>query len=420
MAASPSDNDLKNHILKTSPAASHGKRWLTLLVIVALMGAGIWYFMKTQNGGNGGFSYQTEESFKGNLTVKVTATGTLQPLDSVEMSSETSGTVKEVMVEENDLVKTGQVLLKLDTTTLEAQVQQAIANVAVSKAQVKQAQISLSETKTTYERKKKLLPSKYVSEEELNTVKSAYLRASADLESSKAQLLQMEAALALQQDKLRKATIHSPFDGVVLSREIDPGQTVAASLQAPVLFTLARNLTEMELLLDIDEADIGSVQAGQHATFTVDAYPDETFSATITKVHLASETVDGVVTYQARLSVQNPDGRLRPGMTSTADITIAGVKDALLIPNAALRFEPPASSSQSSRSVISQLIPRPPRAVKKKKANNSTTPHVWILENNQPVMIDVEVGLTDGVNTQVLSGLELGQDLIVDTVNEKK
>lgn len=420
MAASPSDNDLKNHILKTSPAASHGKRWLTLLVIVALMGAGIWYFMKTQNGGNGGFSYQTEESFKGNLTVKVTATGTLQPLDSVEMSSETSGTVKEVMVEENDLVKTGQVLLKLDTTTLEAQVQQAIANVAVSKAQVKQAQISLSETKTTYERKKKLLPSKYVSEEELNTVKSAYLRASADLESSKAQLLQMEAALALQQDKLRKATIHSPFDGVVLSREIDPGQTVAASLQAPVLFTLARNLTEMELLLDIDEADIGSVQAGQQATFTVDAYPDESFSATITKVHLASETVDGVVTYQARLSVQNPDGRLRPGMTSTADITIAGVKDALLIPNAALRFEPPATSSQSSRSVISQLIPRPPSAVKKKKANNNTTPHVWILENNQPVMLDVEVGLTDGVNTQVLSGLELGQDLIVDTVNEKK
>ncbi|MDG6773266.1 efflux RND transporter periplasmic adaptor subunit [Thiomicrorhabdus sp. ZW0627] len=419
MSDSPNDNDLKNHILKTSPKSSHLKRWLLILVVISVLGAAAWYYLQIQSSSNGGYRYEMEQTFQGNLTVKVTATGTLQPLDAVDMSSETSGTVKEVMVEENDLVKAGQVLLKLDTTTLEAQVKQAQANVEVSKAQVKQAQIGLSEAKTTFQRKEKLLPSKFVSEEELNTARSAYLKAEADLESSKAQLLQMKATLALQQDKLRKATIHSPFDGVVLSREIDPGQTVAASLQAPVLFTLARNLTQMELLLDIDEADVGTVKSGQKATFTVDAYPEETFSATITKVHLASQTVDGVVTYQARLSVDNPDGKLRPGMTSTADITIASVENAILVPNTALRFEPPASNTQATKSVLSQLIPRPPRAVKKKKANN-TTPHVWILENNQPVMVDVSTGMTDGVNTQIISGLKLNQAVIVDTVNEKK
>ncbi len=418
MSDSPNDNDLKNHILKTSPKSSHLKRWLLILVAISVLGAAAWYYLQIQSSSNGGYRYEMEQTFQGNLTVKVTATGTLQPLDAVDMSSETSGTVKEVMVEENDLVKAGQVLLKLDTTTLEAQVKQAQANVEVSKAQVKQAQIGLSEAKTTFQRKEKLLPSKFVSEEELNTARSAYLKAEADLESSKAQLLQMKATLALQQDKLRKATIHSPFDGVVLSREIDPGQTVAASLQAPVLFTLARNLTQMELLLDIDEADVGTVKSGQKATFTVDAYPEETFSATITKVHLASQTVDGVVTYQARLSVDNPDGKLRPGMTSTADITIASVENAILVPNTALRFEPPASNTQATKSVLSQLIPRPPRAVKKKKANN--TPHVWILENNQPVMVDVSTGMTDGVNTQIISGLKLNQAVIVDTVNEKK
>lgn len=419
MSDSPNDNDLKNHILKTSPKSSHLKRWLLILVVISVLGAAAWYYLQIQSSSNGGYRYEMEQTFQGNLTVKVTATGTLQPLDAVDMSSETSGTVKEVMVEENDLVKAGQVLLKLDTTTLEAQVKQAQANVEVSKAQVKQAKIGLSEAKTTFQRKEKLLPSKFVSEEELNTARSAYLKAEADLESSKAQLLQMKATLALQQDKLRKATIHSPFDGVVLSREIDPGQTVAASLQAPVLFTLARNLTQMELLLDIDEADVGTVKSGQKATFTVDAYPEETFSATITKVHLASQTVDGVVTYQARLSVDNPDGKLRPGMTSTADITIASVENAILVPNTALRFEPPASNTQATKSVLSQLIPRPPRAVKKKKANN-TTPHVWILENNQPVMVDVSTGMTDGVNTQIISGLKLNQAVIVDTVNEKK
>lgn len=419
MPVSSNDQDLKTHILNAQSSPSSIRRWGIPLVIFSLLGASLWYFLKGPSSHNGEFNYQTEQTFKGDLTVKVTATGTLQPLDRVEMSSETSGTVKEVFVEENDLVKTGQILLKLDTTTLEAQVAQASANVEVSKAQVKQAEIALSETKTTFERKEKLLPSRFVSEEELNNARSAYLKAEADLESSKAQLLQVKATLALQQDKLRKATIHSPFDGVVLSREIDPGQTVAASLQAPVLFTLARNLTQMELLLDIDEADIGSVKAGQQATFTVDAYPNDSFTATITKVHLASETVDGVVTYQARLIVDNPDGRLRPGMTSTADITIVGVKDSLLVTKAALRFEPPADANETSGGVLSQLMPRPPMQAKKKKANHNV-PHVWVLQNNQPVMVEVTTGLTDGVNTQILSGLELGQAVIVDTLNEHK
>jgi HlyD family secretion protein len=413
---STSDNDIKNLISNAAPQTSHRKLWLILLgIIIALLS--LWYFWQNTASNANISQYQTTPVIQGNLTIQVTATGTLEPLDKVEMSSETSGTVKAVLVEENDLVKTGQVLLELDTKTLEAQVKQAQANVQMAHAQISQSEITLAEKKLSYNRNSKLQSKQLISDEELNTLKSAYLRSSADLQSSQANLLQLEASLALQLDKLSKATILSPFDGVVLTREIDPGQTVVASLQAPVLFTLARTLTQMELLLDVDEADIGSVKVGQSATFTVDAFPSTHFSATITKVHLASQTIEGVVTYQTRLSVDNPQGILRPGMTSTADITVANVTNALLVPNTALRFDPPTTSKEPSNSFVSQLLPKRPG--QSKKGNSAiNTPHVWILENKQPKLIEVTTGLTDGLHTQILSGITQSQAVIIDVITE--
>ncbi len=410
------DSDLKQQILNAAPQASHRKRWLVVLVVIVTALLATWFFLQNSASNSNASQYQTTPVTQGDLTIQVTATGTLQPLDKVEMSSETSGTVKTVLVEENDLVKAGQVLLKLDTKTLEAQVKQAQANIKMAHAQIRQSEISLAEKKLSYNRNAELQTKHLISDEDLNTLKSAYLRAKADLQSSQANLLQLEASLALQLDKLSKATILSPFDGVVLSREIDPGQTVVASLQAPVLFTLARNLTQMELLLDIDEADIGSVTKGQSASFTVDAFPNDTFDAIITKVHLASQTIEGVVTYQARLSVDNPQGILRPGMTSTADITVTSVTNALLVPNSALRFEPPTTSQKPSGSFVSQLLPRRPRTAKKSKTNLNQ-PHVWILENKQPKLIEVTTGLSDGMHTQVLSGLTDSHVVIVDVLS---
>ena len=415
---SSSDNQLKEQILNATSGASHRKRGLIVLLMLIIALMAIWFFLQNSASNSNNSQYQTTSVSKDDLTIKVTATGTLQPLDKVEMSSETSGTVKMVLVEENDLVAEGQVLLKLDTTTLQAQVKQAQANIKMAQAQIRQSEISLAEKKLSYQRNAELHTKQLISDEALNTLKSASLRAQADLQSSQANLLQLEATLALQLDKLSKATIMAPFDGVVLSREIDPGQTVVASLQAPVLFTLARNLTQMELLLDIDEADIGSVAKGQSASFTVDAFPHDSFDATITKVHLASQTVEGVVTYQARLSVDNPKGILRPGMTSTADITVASITDALLVPNSALRFEPPKTSSQkASTSFISQLLPRRPRQDKKSN-NHLLQPHVWVLENKHPKLIEVTTGLSDGMHTQILSGLTTSHAVIVDVLSD--
>lgn len=414
---SSSDSDLKNLVSNTASQPPHGKRWLVVLAIIAIALLAMWFFLQNPASNSKTSRYQTTTISPGDLTIQVTATGTLQPLDKVEMSSEISGTVKAVLVEDNDLVKSGQVLLELDTKTLEAQVQQAQANVKMAHAKIHQSEITLAEKKLSYNRNTELQPKHLISDEELNLLRSAYLRAKADLQSSQANLLQLEATLALQLDKLSKATILSPFDGVVLSREIDPGQTVVASLQAPVLFTLARNLTQMELLLYIDEADIGSVANGQSALFTVDAFPNASFSATITKVHLASQTIEGVVTYQARLSVNNPQGILRPGMTSTADITVASVTNALLVPNSALRFEPPTTHKKASGTLLSQLLPRRPRPAKKSKTTLSQ-PHVWILENKQPKLVEVTTGLSDGIHTEILSGLNTSQLIIIDVLSD--
>ena len=370
--------------------------------------------------------YSTVEATRGKLTVTVTATGTIQPVNQVDVGSEISGTIKTVLVDYNDRVEQGQVLAILNTDQLQAKVNQARASLALAEAQVKQSEATVIETRKKLRRANELAKSGTCSQEDCDAAQASYDRAVAELARSKAQVAQAQASLDAEQTTLAKATLLSPINGIVLNRDAEPGQTVAASFQTPVLFTLAENLTQMELHVDVDEADVGQVKEGQDANFTVDAYPSKNFPARITEVHFASQTVDGVVTYETVLRVDNSGLLLRPGMTATADITVQEIEDALLVPNAALRFKPMVSSGQKSGSgggLLRSLLPRPPHPAKNHRETDTGNKQqkVWHLVDGQAVAIRITTGASDGINTEVLSGdIEPGMALIVDTISQGK
>jgi HlyD family secretion protein len=375
--------------------------------------------------------YKTQPARIGTITVTVSATGNLQPTNQVIVGSELSGTIKTVEVDYNDQVKVGQVLARLDTSKLSAQVLQSQAVLASAHAKVEQTRATIKETRAALERLLevgRLSNNKAASKSDLETAQAARDRAIADEAAARAAVAQAEATLTLNRTDLAKAEIKSPINGIVLTRSVEPGQTVAASLQAPVLFTLAENLAQMDLHVDVDEADVGQVQAEQAAVFTVDAYPDRTYPAQITQVRFGSKTTNGVVTYETILQVDNSDLSLRPGMTATATITVTKVEDTLLVPNAALRFSPAATDkpagSKNSGSVLNKLFPRPAmRPGKQKEAGGASrkSQQVWTLVNGKPVAVTVTTGLTDGSSTQIIAGdVKPGMELVTDTETTKK
>jgi HlyD family secretion protein len=365
--------------------------------------------------------YETQPVERGSLKVTVTATGNLEPINQVDVGSELSGIIRTIVADYNDAVRKGQVLATLDTDRLDAQVLESTAALRSARAKVEDAEATLAERQLALERTKELVGQELISRSDLDTAEAAFKRAQAELASAKAQVAQAEASLNARQTDLGKTVVRSPINGVVLDRNVEPGQTVAASLQAPVLFTLAEDLTQMELHVAIDEADIGSVKEGQAATFAVDAYPGRSFPAEITELRYASETVNGVVTYQAVLRVDNSDLALRPGMTATAEIEVQTVDSSLLVPNAALRFEPPAVNeglSQRSGGILSAILPRRPGGGQKSRPtkNDAGGQKVWMLKDGQPVALSIETGATDGLKTEVIAGdVEPGLELVVDS-----
>jgi HlyD family secretion protein len=372
--------------------------------------------------------YETAPARRGDLTVTVIATGELQPVVQVEVGTEISGTIETVGADFNDRVRVGQVLARLDTDQLQARRRQAEAALVLARARVKEGQATVLETRKRQRRVQDLIKGNLSTQEEADTAAAAFARAEAVLAVAEAQVVQAQAQVDADRRMLEKAEIRSPIDGIVLQRQIEPGQTVAASLQTPVLFTLAENLAHMELQVAVDEADVGKVREGQTATFTVDAYPDRHFAASITQVRFAPKTVDGVVTYQTVLSVDNADLSLRPGMTATAEITVDQRKDRLLIPNAALRFtpaQPGQPAKQSGGSLFNKLFPRPVRgpaqSPKGEEAAGKAERRVWVLEEGKPVAVPVKLGATDGRLTEVLEGsIEVGTALVVDRVRERR
>lgn len=378
--------------------------------------------------------FKTQSASRGDLTVSVSATGNLEPTNQVDVGSELSGIIDSVDVDYNDRVEVGQVLARLDTDKLKANVKKSRAALETSRAQVIQVQATLKEALAelqrlmqAYELSDGKVPSRY----ELDAAEAAVLRARADETAAKAQVDQALAELESDETDLAKACIRSPINGVVLSRDVEPGQTVAASLQAPVLFTLAEDLTKMELHVDVDEADVGQVGQGQEATFTVDAYPEKSFSAQVIQVRYGAQDSSGVVTYETVLQVDNSDLLLRPGMTATADITAVKVEDVILVPNVALRFTPPAvntdhnKESFSGGSLLSKIMPGPPRRKKNSSSqrpdnNTAGNQRIWIVKDERLVAIPVTTGLSDGIMTEIRSGeIEPGMELVVAMMSAK-
>lgn len=380
--------------------------WLAVAVLAAL--AGLAWFWQGQRTAAAAPRYGTEVAIRGNLVVTVTANGTLQPTNKVDVGSELSGTVARVLVDLNDRVRQGQVLAELDTGKLADQVTRARAALAVAQASVQQAQATAAETAGNLQRLqevKRLSGGKVPSEAELATGEAAVLRARAAVAAAQAGVADARAALSADETNLRKAAIRAPITGVVLARAVDPGNAVAASLQAVTLFTLAEDLTRMKLAVNVDEADVGLVQPGQRATFNVSAWPARSYPATVTRVSYGSTTKDNVVTYVAELAVDNRDLSLRPGMTATAAIVSAERNDVLLVPNAALRFVPqePAAAAGDG-GLVARLLPRPPqRGQRRVTTNAAAVRQVWVLQDGRPVPAPVVPGVSDGRLTEVSS-----------------
>jgi HlyD family secretion protein len=358
-----------------------------------------------------------EPATRGNLTVLVTATGSVQPTRKVDVSSELSGVVRYVHVDYNSAVKIGDLLAELDTDKLRATAESSRAKLASARAKVLEAEATVGEKQRDYERKRTLAAREATSQQDLDAARAAYDRAVASLTSTRADVSVAEAQLNLDTTNLAKARITSPIDGVVLKRNVDPGQTVASSFQAPVLFSLAEDLKKMEIQVDVDEADVGNVAEGQTASFSVDAYPSRRFPAQIRMLRFGSEVVQGVVTYKAVLTVDNSHLLLRPGMTATATITVKQVTDALLVPNAALRFTPAEVAVKDKRTFLQRIMPGPPRMRRTPSAIEAKGPDrtVWVLRNGTPTAVAVTVGASDGKMTEVTGGdLKPGERVIVD------
>jgi len=371
--------------------------------------------------------YATETVTLGTLVVKVTATGNLQPTNQVDVGSELSGIINQVFVDDNDHVKKGQVLARLDLSRLKDAVAKSRASLASAEAQVLLAQATVAEALATlsrYNEVAKLSGGKVPSKSEIDVAEANLKRARANEASARASVVQAQATLQSDETNLSKADIRSPIDGVVLDRKVEPGQTVAASFQAPVLFTLAEDLSKMELHVDVDEADVGQVEAGQKATFTVDAWPGREYTAVITRVGYGAMEKEGVISYQTVLDVGNDDLSLRPGMTGTAEITTLRRDNALLVPNAALRFTPETAATTRKNSgdgVLSKLFPRRPRPEKKVRIVGSNgLARVWLLRDKQAVPVDVQIGATNGRMTEITGGdLKAGMQVITETVSSR-
>lgn len=399
-----------------------GSLWSGLVALLIVAGAV--YYWQAQSAGNAAPAYVTTELRKGSITLSVSANGTLQPTRSVNIGSELSGTVKRVLVDVNDRVKAGQVMVELDASKFNDQVIRSRASVAAAQAQLAQSKATVTEARASLARLEevfKLSGGKVPSATELDSARAALARAVATESSAAANVGVAQATLSTDETNLSKASIRSPIDGVVLSRSVDPGNAVAASLQAVTLFAVAENLAQLQLEASVDEADVGAVKVGQKASFTVSAYPSRSFPATIRRVAFGSTTTNNVVTYVATLDVDNSDLSLRPGMTAVATIVATEREGVLLVPNTALRFSPTAAamaSKSSGSSILSKMMPRPPRSSGTKVAGDESkapgTRQIWVLQQGQPVVMQVQTGISDGRMTEV-SGDQLTPGMAVIT-----
>lgn len=368
------------------------KAIIVVVAVLLLAGAGLYAFRGKENG----LKYRTEKVVKGEIVAAVSATGTVNPVKTVLVGTQVSGTIKALYADFNAAVTAGQLIALIDQSTFQQQVEQARANLLAARANVEKATAARNDAKRVFERAKNLIAKGFISQGEFDTAQTNVEATEAGLSAAKAAVAQTEAAARIAETSLQYTRITSPVDGIVIARNVDVGQTVAASFQTPTLFSIAEDLTKMQIDTNIAEADIGRISEGQDVDFRVDAYPDAVFKGTVFQVRNAPVTVQNVVTYDTVVKVENADLKLKPGMTANVSIIVDRRQGALKIPNAALRFAPP-------------------------NAEKAKGPGVFVLENGKPVRIAITKGISDGNFTEVGgAGVEEGREIVLEVLDKAK
>jgi HlyD family secretion protein len=420
------------------------KAWLIGLVVALAIGIGV--FVKARAGRKPVVQYDTVTADRGSIVARVTATGTVSALVTVQVGSQVSGRIAQLYADFNSNVKKGEVIAKIDPELFNAAVEQARANQTAAVGNLEKAKAQALDASRQYERAKALAERQLIAMADRDTAESTALAAKAQVSASEGEVAQARAARHQAEVNLDYSTIKSPIDGVVISRSVDVGQTVAASLQAPTLFTIAEDLKKMQVDTSVAEADVGKLRPEMDATFTVDAYPQERFRGKVRQIRNAPQTVQNVVTYDAVIDVENPELKLKPGMTANVTFTYARRDDVIRVPNAALRFRPPAdlaraagsasaeasasaagaepaaSSSagpagSSSMRMARQGSPDRPRGQGRQRGAREEPAHrtVWVLDAADPRPVPITVGISDGTLTEVADGpLKAGDALVTD------
>jgi HlyD family secretion protein len=391
--------------------------WLSVAAIIVAISAGIYYYRSDVAAESP--TLNTAEVTQGDVVATVEATGTLEAVTTVEVGTQVSGTIKSLGADFNSQVRQGQVIAQLDPSLFDTQVAQERATVTRLNAEVERARVQADDAKVKLGRARELAEKELIAKSDLDAAVSTANAADAAVKSAQAQLVQAQASLNQAQVNLSHTVIRAPIDGVVIARNVNVGQTVAASMQAPTLFVLAQNLKEMRVNASVDESDIGKIQMKQPVRFRVDAYPNEIFTGMVSQVRLQPVVEQNVVSYVTVIDVPNPDLKLKPGMTSAVTIETGRADDVLKVPNAALRFRPTAEAFEA----LGQKAPEPrqrpegqaqsqsargPQAgagadQRRERGDGTQRTAVWVLAQNNLKRIPVQVGLSDGTQTAVTS-----------------
>lgn len=387
------------------------KRVITLTAALLLVAVAAFAFWRFGNSAKES-SYVTMPVQRNNITQVVSSTGTLQAVVTVQVGSQVSGTIDKLFADFNTKVKAGQVVVQLNQDKFKASVDQGRANVLAAQSSLAKAQVSVADALRTLERNRELRKRDLMAQSELDAAQTAYDAALAQVEVNKAQVAQAQAALNQTKVDLDNTTIRSPVDGIVISRNVDVGQTVAASLQAPTLFTIANDLSKMEVHTNVDEADVGNIWEGQEVAFTVDAYPARRFTGKVHQVRNAATVVQNVVTYNAVVRIDNKELLLKPGMTANVQFLVSQKEDVLTIPNMAIRFKPPEQKDEAQELLRQQQSRAAPRVGARRTSRSGgggggeggRRVRIYVLKNLKAQPVEVQLGITDGSKTEVRDG----------------
>lgn len=354
--------------------------------------------------------YKTEKIGRGDITKYITATGTVNPVRTVIIGSQVSGLISKLFVDFNSEVKKGQVVAQIDPIPFEHQVKRAEAALVTAIATLERARVTYRNNKRNYVRSKELYANKIISINDLDAARTTYETSLADIKLAESQVSQAKAALEIAKTDLEHTVIVSPLDGIVISRNVDVGQTVVSSFQTPTLFTIAEDLVHMQAIANVDEADIGMVKVGQDAKFTVDAFPDDVFMGKVVEIRMAPVIFQNVVTYSTVINVDNSSLKLKPGMTANTSILVARAEDALRVPNAALRYTP--------SSILRGDADK--KSLTERKFARRVSTHIWILEDEKPKQVEVKLGVSDDNFTEIKEGdVKEGQYVITGEFTPK-